>query len=90
MPSPSARLSRRIASRHGVVSRSELIDDGFTEHSIRRQVTAGVLVSMHRGVFRLATSTETFETRCRIDTVNELEYFLNCGILQYVLRKLAA
>ncbi|GAA0312407.1 aconitate hydratase AcnA [Sphingomonas oligophenolica] len=35
-------------------------------------------------------TTETFETRCRIDTVNELEYFLNGGILQYVLRKLAA
>ena len=35
-------------------------------------------------------SQETFETRCRIDTVNELEYFLNGGILQYVLRKLAA
>jgi len=35
-------------------------------------------------------STETFETRCRIDTVNELDYFLNGGILQYVLRKLAA
>ncbi|MDF7774729.1 aconitate hydratase AcnA [Sphingomonas sp. AOB5] len=33
---------------------------------------------------------ETFLTRCRIDTVNELEYFLNGGILQYVLRKLAA
>jgi aconitate hydratase len=35
-------------------------------------------------------STETFMTRCRIDTINELEYFLNGGILQYVLRKLAA
>jgi aconitate hydratase len=35
-------------------------------------------------------SEETFETKCRIDTVNELEYFLNGGILQYVLRKLAA
>ena len=35
-------------------------------------------------------SSETFTTRCRIDTVNELEYFLNGGILQYVLRKLAA
>ena len=35
-------------------------------------------------------SVETFETRCRIDTVNELEYFLNGGILQYVLRNLAA
>ena len=35
-------------------------------------------------------ATETFKTLCRIDTVNELEYFLNGGILQYVLRKLAA
>ncbi len=35
-------------------------------------------------------SVDRFETRCRIDTVNELEYFLNGGILQYVLRKLAA
>ena len=35
-------------------------------------------------------STETFQTKCRIDTVNELEYFLNGGILHYVLRKLAA
>ena len=35
-------------------------------------------------------TTEQFTTRCRIDTVNELEYFLNGGILQYVLRKLAA
>ena len=35
-------------------------------------------------------TVETFLTRCRIDTVNELEYFLNGGILHYVLRKLAA
>ena len=35
-------------------------------------------------------TVETFMTKCRIDTVNELEYFLNGGILQYVLRKLAA
>ncbi|UVO49842.1 aconitate hydratase AcnA [Sphingomonas sp. SUN019] len=35
-------------------------------------------------------TTETFQTRCRIDTVNELEYYLSGGILQYVLRKLAA
>ncbi len=35
-------------------------------------------------------TTESFATRCRIDTVNELEYFLHGGILQYVLRKLAA
>ena len=27
---------------------------------------------------------------CRIDTVDELDYFKNGGILQYVLRDLAA
>ncbi|KQN19332.1 aconitate hydratase [Sphingomonas sp. Leaf33] len=41
-------------------------------------------------LMRADGSSETFETRCRIDTVNELEYFLNGGILQYVLRNLAA
>jgi aconitate hydratase len=41
-------------------------------------------------ITRADGSTETFQTRCRIDTVNELEYFLNGGILPYVLRKLAA
>jgi aconitate hydratase len=35
-------------------------------------------------------TVETFQTKCRIDTINELEYFLNGGILPYVLRKLAA
>jgi aconitate hydratase len=35
-------------------------------------------------------STGSFEARCRIDTENELDYFRNGGILQYVLRKLAA
>ncbi|WP_145199887.1 aconitate hydratase AcnA [Sphingobium sp. B2] len=41
-------------------------------------------------VTRADGSTFTFTALCRIDTVNELEYFLNGGILQYVLRKLAA
>jgi aconitate hydratase len=41
-------------------------------------------------VSRADGATFTFVARCRIDTVNELEYFLNGGILQYVLRKLAA
>ena len=35
-------------------------------------------------------STFTFIALCRIDTANEIEYFNNGGILQYVLRKLAA
>ena len=32
----------------------------------------------------------TFTALCRIDTANEIEYFNNGGILQYVLRKLVA
>ncbi len=35
-------------------------------------------------------STGSFETKCRIDTEQELEYFYAGGILPYVLRKLAA
>jgi aconitate hydratase len=31
-----------------------------------------------------------FETLCRIDTANEIDYFYAGGILPYVLRKLAA
>jgi len=41
-------------------------------------------------VKRADGSETSFEARCRIDTVNELDYFLNGGILPYVLRKLAA
>jgi aconitate hydratase len=41
-------------------------------------------------IARADGSVEQIQTRCRIDTINELEYFLNGGILQYVLRNLAA
>ncbi|MET1754234.1 aconitate hydratase AcnA [Novosphingobium sp. RD2P27] len=41
-------------------------------------------------VTRRDGSTFTFTALCRIDTANEVEYFMNGGILQYVLRKLAA
>ena len=32
----------------------------------------------------------TFTAKCRIDTDNEMDYYRNGGILQYVIRKLAA
>jgi aconitate hydratase len=62
-------------------------DETFTITGVaglRPRQTVEVLLTRADG------STETIETRCRIDTVNELEYFLNGGILHYVLRKLAA
>ena len=72
------------------VDRKTLRLDGterFTIHAVaalrpRQDVTVTLT--------RADGSTETFQTRCRIDTVNELDYFLNGGILPYVLRKLAA
>jgi len=39
---------------------------------------------------RVDGSSTSFTARCRIDTLNELEYFLAGGILHYVLRNLAA
>ncbi|MCW1401311.1 aconitate hydratase AcnA [Novosphingobium sp. MW5] len=41
-------------------------------------------------VTRKDGSQFSFTAVCRIDTANEVEYFMNGGILQYVLRKLAA
>jgi aconitate hydratase len=41
-------------------------------------------------VTRKDGSNFTFTALCRIDTANEVEYFMNGGILHYVLRKLAA
>ncbi len=41
-------------------------------------------------VTRADGSSFTFTALCRIDTANEVEYFMNGGILHYVLRKLAA
>jgi aconitate hydratase len=35
-------------------------------------------------------SVKTFQARVRIDTPNEVDYYRHGGILQYVLRKLAA
>ena len=62
-------------------------DDSFTIAGIaalkpRQDVT--VTVTRKNG------STFSFAALCRIDTANEIEYFMNGGILHYVLRKLAA
>jgi aconitate hydratase len=62
-------------------------DDSFTitgvaELKPRQSVTVNVT--------RKDGTAFSFETLCRIDTANEVEYFMNGGILHYVLRKLAA
>ena len=62
-------------------------DDSFTIVGVanlqpRQDVTVEVT--------RQDGTTFTFTALCRIDTANEVEYFMNGGILHYVLRKLAA
>lgn len=64
MPYLSSELSALVASQHGVVAAEQLIDDGLRRSTIRRLVTAGALVRVHHGVYRVATSPDGFESRC--------------------------
>ncbi|MGB3805467.1 MAG: aconitate hydratase AcnA [Sphingopyxis granuli] len=62
-------------------------DDSFTITGVadlKPRQTVTVQVTRPDG------STFSFDTLCRIDTANEVEYYMNGGILHYVLRKLAA
>ena len=60
----SSALAAAIASHHGIVTNRDLIADGCTTNVIRRSVTEGLLVRVHDGVYRVATSPDTFESRC--------------------------
>ena len=62
-------------------------DDMFTIHGVA-SLTPRQDVEVQ--VTRADGSSFSFTALCRIDTANEIEYFNNGGILQYVLRKLAA
>jgi len=60
----SSSLAADIARSHGIVTVGRLLADGASTHVIRRHVTEGLLVRVHDGVYRLATSADTFEARC--------------------------
>ena len=72
------------------VTRQTLKLDGSESFTIMKVAEIRPRQDVEVTLTRADGTVETFLTRCRIDTVNELEYFLNGGILQYVLRKLAA
>ncbi|MET4664612.1 aconitate hydratase AcnA [Sphingomonas sp. PvP056] len=72
------------------VDRKTLNLDGSESFTIMKVSEIRPRQNVEVTMTRADGTVETFMTRCRIDTVNELEYFLNGGILQYVLRKLAA
>jgi aconitate hydratase len=62
-------------------------DDSFTIRGLA-DITPGQDVTVE--VTRANGDTFAFTAKCRVDTANEMEYYRNGGILQYVLRKLAA
>jgi very-short-patch-repair endonuclease len=64
MPSLSRPLAHTIATRHGAVTKLQLLSDGLSEHSIRRLIGNGTLITLHQHVYRLGTSPDTFELRC--------------------------
>ena len=72
------------------VDRKTLGLDGSETFTIQRVADIRPRQDVEVQLVRADGSTEHFVTRCRIDTVNELEYYMNGGILHYVLRKLAA
>ena len=72
------------------VTRDSLRLDGSETFTIQNVAAIRPRQDVTVTLARADGSIEKFETRCRIDTVNELDYFLSGGILQYVLRKLAA
>ncbi|MGY4398865.1 aconitate hydratase [Sphingomonas sp. UYAg733] len=72
------------------VTRQTLGLDGSESFTIMKVAEIRPRQDVEVTMTRADGTIETFMTRCRIDTVNELEYFLHGGILQYVLRNLAA
>ena len=60
----SSALATQIAGRYGIVTTDELIADGIALSTIRRAVTAKLLIRIHNGVYRLATGADSFEARC--------------------------
>jgi len=60
----STKLVHTIVQQHGVVTKAQFADDGFDRNTLTRMLDAGRIVMVHRGVYRITTSPETFESRC--------------------------
>ncbi|WP_299324045.1 aconitate hydratase AcnA [Parasphingopyxis sp.] len=72
------------------ITRETLGLDGTETFTIRGVATLDPRQTVEVEMTRANGETAMFETLCRIDTGNEMEYFRNGGILHYVLRNLAA
>ena len=58
------RVIRELASRaHGVVTRSELVDAGLSTDEVKRRREKGLLIPVHRGVYRFGHHAPSLEAR---------------------------
>jgi aconitate hydratase len=75
--------------KHGMTRKSLNLDG--TETFDITGVAGGITPAMDVAVkiTRADGSTEDITTKCRIDTLDEVEYYRHGGILQYVLRNIA-
>ena len=60
----SPPLATLVAACQGIVTARQLLADGWSRNAIRYQVESGALMGVHDGVYRIATSPDTFEARC--------------------------
>jgi hypothetical protein len=63
MDNPDNIVARLAAERHGMVYRSQALDDGLTREALLRRRESGLLVPMHVGVFRHAAVPLTWVGR---------------------------
>jgi aconitate hydratase len=64
--------------------------DGTETVSIENLLDLAPRATVQVKIVRHDGRIEMIDTRCRIDTVNELDYYKHGGILHYVLRNLVA
>lgn len=62
LPRPLLAVAR---AQCGLLTVSDLLDHGISRRVRGRLVSSGMLVSVHKGVYRLGTHRVTFEQRCR-------------------------
>ena len=58
-----AALLRLAGRQHGLVTFAQLTALGFTEKAIRHRVAAGVLFRVHRGIYAVTGTRDSFEFR---------------------------
>lgn len=57
-------LIAQAREQHGLLTLADLAGAGFSERQRRRYVADGQLTKIHRGVFRVASHSDSFEQRC--------------------------